>query len=41
VFSEYETIDRIRIPTRGEVQWVLDSGRFVYWRGRVTRITSG
>ena len=35
-FRDYELLGGIRIPTRAEVYWDLDSGRFVYWRGRVT-----
>ena len=37
-FSEYELVGGIRIPTRAEVYWELESGRFVYWRGQVTAV---
>jgi hypothetical protein len=26
----------MRLPTAAEVWWELETGRFVYWRGRVT-----
>jgi hypothetical protein len=39
-FSDYRSVNGVRIPTRGEVQWTLDSGPFVYWRGTVTRLKS-
>lgn len=34
-FSEYEAMDGYRIPTRGEVAWVLDGEERPYWRGRI------
>ena len=35
-FRDYELLGGIRIPTAAEVSWDLESGRFVYWRGRVS-----
>lgn len=35
-FASYEWLGGTRIPTRAEVSWELESGRFVYWRGRIT-----
>jgi len=37
-FSEYEELGGIRIPTRGEVTWLLAEGPFTYWRGEVTSL---
>lgn len=37
-FSEYAVVGDIRTPTRAEVYWDLDEGRFVYWRGGVTSV---
>jgi hypothetical protein len=34
-FSEYERLDAMMVPRRGEVAWVLPDGRFPYWRGRI------
>jgi hypothetical protein len=34
-FGEYQTFGRYRIPSYGEVGWLLEDGLFVYWRGRV------
>jgi hypothetical protein len=36
---EYEEHDGMRIPARGEVEWILSDGPQVYWRGRVTEIS--
>jgi hypothetical protein len=36
---EYEEHEGMRIPVRGEVEWVLPEGPQVYWRGRVTGIS--
>jgi hypothetical protein len=36
---EYEEHDGMRIPVRGEVEWILSEGPQVYWRGRVTQIS--
>ena len=35
-FSAYERLGGVRIPTRAQVSWELESGPFVYWRGAVT-----
>lgn len=35
-FSHYETVQGIRIPLRGEVEWLLAEGRRPYWRGGIT-----
>jgi Family of unknown function (DUF6544) len=37
LFSNYASFDGLRMPTRGEVYWDLPGGRFVYWRGEITR----
>lgn len=34
--DEMLTVDGLRIPSSGEVAWLLPEGRFAYWRGRVT-----
>lgn len=34
--GEYAVVGDTRLPTRAEVYWDLDEGRFVYWRGRIT-----
>jgi hypothetical protein len=36
---EYEVHDGMRVPVRGEVEWILPEGPQVYWRGRVTEIS--
>ena len=36
---EYGEHDGMRIPVRGEVEWILPEGPQVYWRGRVTGIS--
>ena len=35
-FGNYRVLGGMRIPTRAEVYWELDEGRFVCWRGTVT-----
>ena len=35
MFSEYEVLGGVRMPTAAEVYWDLDDGRFPYWSGRV------
>ena len=35
-FSDYRDLGGCRIPTRAEVEWVLDTGPFTCWRGEVT-----
>jgi hypothetical protein len=37
-FAEYTAVAGTRIPARGEAWWELSSGRFVYWRGRITAL---
>lgn len=36
---EYGERGGVRVPTRGEVAWILDEGRMPYWRGEVTNVT--
>lgn len=36
---EYEEHERMRIPVRGEVEWILPEGPQVYRRGRVDEIS--
>jgi hypothetical protein len=38
-WSHYELRDGMRIPTEGEVAWMLPAGTWPYWRGRITSIT--
>jgi len=40
-FSAYEERDGMRIPLRGEVEWLLPEGPEVYWRGRITEVWYG
>lgn len=35
-FGDYREMGGCRIPTRAEVSWLLDFGRFACWRGTVT-----
>jgi len=37
-FRDYKLLGGIRIPTAAEVYWDLESGRFVYWRGKITSL---
>ena len=37
-FSRYEERGGMRIPTAGEVEWLLPEGPEVYWRGEITNI---
>jgi hypothetical protein len=37
-WSRYELRDGMRIPTEGEVAWMLPAGTWPYWRGRITNI---
>ncbi|MGB7413925.1 MAG: DUF6544 family protein [Thermosynechococcaceae cyanobacterium] len=37
-FSDYEVLGGYRIPTRGEVSWLLEDGPFCYWRGRINQL---
>jgi hypothetical protein len=40
-FSDYATVGGVRIPTRGEVAWILETGSFPYWRCTVTNLETG
>jgi hypothetical protein len=35
-WSDYRTVDGMRVPMRGEVAWILPEGRKPYWRGEIT-----
>jgi hypothetical protein len=35
-WSDYRTVDGMRVPMRGEVAWLLPEGRKPYWRGEIT-----
>jgi hypothetical protein len=37
-YADYQQLDGVRLPTRGEVRWQLPDGPFVYWRGRITSL---
>ncbi len=37
-FAEYRAFGGLRVPTAGEVSWVLPEGPFTYWRARVTQL---
>ena len=39
-FSAFADFDAARAPSRGEVWWQTEEGRFVYWRGQVTSLRS-
>mgnify|MGYP003683401177 FL=1 len=34
-FSEYEEKNGILIPVRGQVSWLLETGKFIYFDGRI------
>jgi len=36
-FWDYVRVDRMMVPSRGEIAWVLPEGRSPYWRGQITR----
>lgn len=36
--DDYERVDGMMIPRRGEVGWIMPDGPFPYWRGRQVRI---
>ncbi len=38
-FFDYEERDGMRIPVRGEVEWLLPEGPQMYWKGRVTEVS--
>jgi hypothetical protein len=37
-FADYQQRDGMRIPLRGEVEWLLPEGPQVYWRGTITAV---
>jgi hypothetical protein len=37
-WSDYKTVDGMRLPMRGEVAWLLPEGRKPYWRGEITEL---
>ena len=39
-FEAYDTLGGVRIPTVATVFWDLPDGRYVYFRGRVTALSS-
>lgn len=39
-FRDYGQVGRYRLPTYGEIAWVLPEGEFIYWRGTVTSIAA-
>jgi hypothetical protein len=38
VYSDYQQLGGVRLPTRAEVSYELPDGPFTYWRGRVTSL---
>ena len=37
-WSDYAERDGMKVPTKGEVAWLMPEGRKPYWRGEVTRL---
>jgi len=37
-YRDYTLVEGIRVPLKGEVEWVLPEGRLPYWRGRIVDI---
>lgn len=37
-FWNYQNHGGMRVPTEGEIEWLLPSGPLPYWRGKVTKI---
>lgn len=35
-WSDWQKLNGVRVPTQGEVSWLLPGGPLPYWRGRVT-----
>jgi hypothetical protein len=35
-FGDYALVGPLYLPTAAEAYWELESGRYVYWRGRIT-----
>lgn len=40
-FADHRVVGGVRIPTRAEVEWMLEDGAFVYWRATVNRLRTG
>ena len=38
-WSDWQRLNGVRVPMRGEVEWLVPGGPLPYWRGRVTGIT--
>ncbi len=38
-FHKYQRMRGLMIPMVGEAEWVLPTGPFPYWRGRITNVT--
>ena len=37
-YADYERLEGVLVPTRGEVRWELAEGAFTYWRGTITSL---
>ena len=37
-WTRYDVRDGMRVPTEGEVAWILPEGPWPYWRGRITSL---
>ena len=37
-YADYERLEGVLVPTRGEVRWELADGPFTYWRGTITSL---
>lgn len=40
-FSKYKQFGRYRIPSYGEVSWILPEGPFTYWKGEIVAYNPG
>jgi hypothetical protein len=38
VFSDYDVVGGVRLPTHAEVRWELPEGPFTYWRGTIASV---
>lgn len=38
-WTDYRMMEGMRVPTTGEVAWLLPDGRKPYWRGRITKLS--
>ncbi len=38
LYSDYQNLGGVRVPTQGEVRWELPEGPFTYWRGRIASL---